>query len=283
MLIAEFGSKHNGCASHYSDRDLLIVSNDWEKINSLKNYYKNIGFSVTSFHTDKANYLAKQGSLFFKHVIDESVLIYDDLNTYNQLSNNWSPKNNYNGEIESNVDLLELVRFVPQSKYSNNYLLDMLIISIRNILIRRIAESGEYVFDWENIAKVAFKYGCITYRDIEIISLSRKLKNRYRMGIYDEISRGLIDGLLSILNSLQREKIKLNYAKKNELLFLPDRFNNGSYKQLKALEAICCYYSFSPSMNHYIELVKDPNYVCATRALTNKSSRFLMHRNNISQ
>ncbi|MGO2207468.1 MAG: hypothetical protein ACTH4R_13410, partial [Staphylococcus xylosus] len=194
MLIAEFGSKHNGCASRYSDRDLLLVSNDWEKINVLKGYYKKTGFSVTPFHIDKAKFLSKNGSLFFKHIIDESVVISDKNDIYQDLSATWTPKRNYSLEIESNVDLLEILHFAPKSKFSINYLLDLMVTSIRNILIRRLAETGKYIFSWENVVRVSFEHGYITYNDIMIISYSRRLKNRYRIGVYDYIPQHLIDG-----------------------------------------------------------------------------------------
>ncbi|EIF8949692.1 hypothetical protein LF048_003362 [Vibrio cholerae] len=271
MLVAEFGSRHNGYASCYSDRDLLIVSSDWSRINFAKNYYSNIGFSVTSFHTSKAKYLAKNGSLFFKHVIDESVLISDSSGIYRELNDSWKPQSNYNREIESNIDLLEMINYMPKSKYTANYVVDMLVISVRNILIRQIAETGRYIFDWETLARVAFEYGYISYSDIALISYSRKVKNRYRMGVYDNVSHHIINGLISILNSVQNESFKLRFLSNKSILSLPERFDNGSYKQLKALEAICCLYSFDPSLMPYMELVKDPNYACATSALTNAS------------
>lgn len=271
MLIAEFGSKHNGSTSRYSDRDLLIVSNDWNRIKYNKSYYESLGFSVTSFHTSKALYLAKEGSLFFKHIIDQSHVISDHSCILGALYNNWTPKKDYEHEIESNIDLLELINYLPKSKYYANYTVDLVIISIRNILIRMLAKTGKYVFDWENLAKTAFKYGYISYNDMALITHARGIKNRYRSGVYDAISDHVVNGLISILNSIQNKKMKVRFITHKQILSLPDQFNNGSYKQLKALEAICCLYSYSPSMKQYMKLVKDPNYTCGAKALTKHS------------
>ncbi|MGE6189086.1 hypothetical protein ACLHZ7_20565, partial [Aeromonas salmonicida] len=166
MLIAEFGSKHNGLHNVYSDKDLLIISDDWEQIKKAANHYTNCGFSISTFHLDRALYLTKKGSLFFKHIIDESVVLYDGNKHLNSISHHWNARSNYNDEIESNLELLEILNYAPKCKYSNNYIADILIISIRNILIRKIASHGIYVFDWMGISKNALSLRYISLCDI---------------------------------------------------------------------------------------------------------------------
>ncbi|WP_426010735.1 hypothetical protein [Aeromonas salmonicida] len=267
MLIAEFGSKHNGLHNVYSDKDLLIISDDWEQIKKAANHYTNCGFSISTFHLDRALYLTKKGSLFFKHIIDESVVLYDGNKHLNSISHHWNARSNYTDEIESNLELLEILNYAPKCKYSNNYIADILIISIRNILIRKIASHGIYVFDWMGISKNALSLRYISLCDITLILYSRNLKNRYRSGYYDDIPRCVIEQLVSLTSRISNNKISYRFVEDKQILSMPERLNNGSYKQLRALEALCCLYSFDPKMGKYLELIKKPNYFCNTNAI----------------
>lgn len=270
MLIAEFGSRHNGKRQLNSDRDLLIVGSNWQEISSAKKQYLSRGYSISCFKNDKAEYLSRHGSLFFKHIIDECVVLSDKDNLKDNISSLWSPRNNYQEEIESNLDLLELFKSTPNNKYSHNFINDLLIISIRNILIRRLAEQGEYVFGWENIFIKAIKHGLITNNDACYLKISRQLKNAYRESLFYAIDNSFIATLLEISSKVFKVKIKLGKENKKEILGFPDYYKDGTYMQLRALELMCSYYSFDKSLASYIELVKNPSYSCSTNALTNK-------------
>lgn len=267
MLIAEFGSKHNGLHNLYSDKDLLIVSDNWGSIKQAVNHYSNFGFSISTFHLDRALYLTKKGSLFFKHIINESVVLSDNNQVFNSISQNWNARDNYTDEIESNLELLEIINYAPKCRYSNNYLADILIISIRNILIRKIASHGIYVFDWIGISRNALFLRYISLFDIDLILYSRHLKNRYRAGCYDDVPLCVIDSLVSLMSRISNNKMAYRFVEDRQILLMPERFSDGSYKQLRAIEALCCLYSFDPKMKRYIETVKNPNYFCATNAI----------------
>ncbi|MEE9704904.1 hypothetical protein [Aeromonas veronii] len=267
MLIAEFGSKHNGLHNLYSDKDLLIISDNWKNIKQAAKLYNDHGFSISTFHLDRALYLTKKGSLFFKHIIDESVVLYDNSQIFNSISHNWNARENYNNEIESNLELLEILNYAPKCKYANNYLADILIISIRNILIRKIASHGIYVFDWTGISKHALSLCYISLYDIKLILYSRNLKNRYRTGHYDNIPLSVIEQLVSLTCRISNNRISYRFVNDRQVLSMPEQLGDGSYKQLRALEALCCLYSFDPKMGKYINLIKKPNYSCSTNAI----------------
>lgn len=273
MLIVEFGSKHNGRRDLYSDRDLLIVGNDWEKISSLERHYKSYGYSISCFKKDKAEYLSGKGSLFFKHIIDEGVVVSDENNFKTETFNSWVPRDHYNDEIESNLALLEVFKSIPNNKYAQNFINDILIISIRNILIRRIAEYGEYVFGWENIFEKSKEYCLLPSDAIPVLMASRKLKNSYRANVIKSIEHNFISNILEISSKLFGLNIKLGKENKKEILNLPGNYQDGSYIQLRAVELLCSYYSFDSSLSNYIEMVRKPNYSCATKAITIVSSR----------
>ncbi|HCQ7407220.1 TPA: hypothetical protein OL778_004630, partial [Escherichia coli] len=66
----------------------------------------------------KAIYLANTGSLFLKHVIDEGKVIAGDVDIYEKVRSLWQAKNDYQYEIDSNIDIIELLYFLPENKYS---------------------------------------------------------------------------------------------------------------------------------------------------------------------
>ena len=65
--IAHFGSSLRNDFDKYSDKDLLIVAEDWATVNKLKANYQNQGWSVSTYTYSKLEYLSKQGNLFVKH------------------------------------------------------------------------------------------------------------------------------------------------------------------------------------------------------------------------
>lgn len=69
--ILIYGSSIRGNSDKYSDKDLLIVAEEYNVLNSLKDYYSQLGWSVSTYTYDKLNYLSINGYLFVKHLILE--------------------------------------------------------------------------------------------------------------------------------------------------------------------------------------------------------------------
>jgi len=272
VLVAEFGSRYNGIQDMYSDKDLLIVGTEWSNITEYSLRYELSGYSVSPFLESRALYLSSQGSLFFKHIINESSVICDKHKFLKKIKNTWEPRHNYNSEIESNIELLELLKYKPKTIHSLNFVNDLLIISIRNILIRKIAEQGQYVFGWDQIFKTSVRLGFLKERDIEVLKISKKLKNAYRSNVYLNISGSFIDEVLNIGSYILNQKLKIGRENEKQVLKSPETYQENSYKQLRALEFLCSHYSFDKSLSGYIKLIKKPNYTCSTKSLTSAST-----------
>ncbi|WP_161952896.1 hypothetical protein, partial [Escherichia coli] len=127
------------------------------------------------------------GSLFLKHVIDEGKVIAGDVDIYEKVRSLWQAKNDYQYEIDSNIDIIELLYFLPENKYSLLFVNDLLITSIGNISIRRFAAEGVYIFAWEEIFKWLCLHGLINKKEVRILLYSRKLKNAYRLKMYYKV------------------------------------------------------------------------------------------------
>lgn len=266
MLIVEFGSRLNGRARAFSDKDLLIIGDDWQKINQKAAMFS--GYSITKFKHDKANYLSANGSLFFKHVIDEGKVISDTENLMSILQNNWQPRLNYNNEIFSNIDLLEILKIVPKNRWSNMFTLDLLIITIRNILIRKLASEGIYSFGWESIFINSMQLKYLSEKDIPLLLYARILKNKYRSFSNTIINEHIIGLLLNITSRLTNTAHKVGYGNEKQLLQSLNGYKSGSYKELRVIELFCLNREYSGELINYKQLISNPNYSCSTKALT---------------
>jgi hypothetical protein len=68
-----------------------------------------------------------------------------------------------------------------------------------------------------------------------------------------------------MLGGILGSKIDFRFGKKHDIIQLPEKCNDGSYKQLRAIEFLCAFYGFSLSPQEFINWIKDPNYFCAIK------------------
>ena len=264
MLSIEFGSQKRGDFNLSSDRDLLLIGESFTKLLKEKKAKKAIGYSVTCLPTDKAKYMIKKGSLFFKHIIDEGCLVEGSDQKYYDIINNWSAPQDYNEEIDGNIELLEILSCVPKTSEGILVATDIVTISIRNILIRKLALIGRYVFSWSEVSNAAININTIDLNDKKILLHARQIKNYYRQGYDSQVSEFFLERLLIILNKILGTKIYYNFGNKHNITKLPEKCKNGTYKQLRSIELLCAYYGFDSSPKQFLEWVKDPNYFSNT-------------------
>ena len=265
MLAIEFGSKKRGDFNISSDKDMLLIGSSLAQLFKEKERKKIEGYSVSCMATTKAKYMVNQGSLFFKHIIDEGFLIEGNRGKYHEIIRDWKAAPNYQNDIDGNVELLEILSYVPQTAEGVLAATDIVTISIRNILIRKLASFGLYVFAWEQVASAAMKHNFITSNEKIIILHARQIKNYYRQGCDIQVSVFFLERVLDILGKIIDNKINFRFGKKQEIIQLHEKCNNGSYKQLRALELLCAYYGFSSSPPKFLSWIRDPNYFCTAK------------------
>lgn len=259
-FIVEFGSAKRGDSGFASDKDLLLVYDQNTELMALKNYYLGKGYSVSCFSKVKSNYLIESGSLFFKHIRDEGRLLHGDRISFEETLKKWAPKNNYEYQIEENFELLDVLRFLPNVHDSYLFANDLIISSLRNVLIRKIANYGIYEFSWNRIFAVATELDIVPTLDIYILRVARIYKNLYRLGYRPKISESYIQRLLNCSFNVLSSNSKIEFSSLRRL----DRFyhecKEGSYRQLRALELINIAYFGDKSLRNYNRIICDPNY-----------------------
>ena len=122
-----------------------------------------------------------------------------------------------------------------------------------------------YVFSWEKVASTAVRFNYIDVNEKIILLHARQIKNFYRQGQNIQISICFFERLLTILGKIVGVKIKFNFEKKGDIIQLHEKYNDGSYKQLRAIELLCAYYGFNSVPKEFVKWIKDPNFFCATQ------------------
>jgi hypothetical protein len=263
MLVVEFGSRRRGDYHFSSDKDLLVLASNWEEIKQETEKRKLQGYSVSAFLLGKASYLVKTGSLFFKHIADEGTLIWGPQHEYQQLISRWRPARSYDDDIAENLDLLEVLDFIPVSHFGFLVTVDILISSVRNILIRKLARYGMYIYSWNEIFQAAQKHGMIKVDDISVFLRARHLKNLYRQGDRQRVTLSFLERLLDGAERACGASLRFGFPGREEIRSLPERFDDGTYKQLRALELMCAEYSFDASLGVQLAWIRQPSYFCA--------------------
>ena len=151
MITVEFGSRMRGDYDASSDRDLLIIGDRWSQLIETSSDNRWRGYSLSRFTYDRATYLISTGSLFFKHIAEEGTLVEGSEADFQELLGAWTPAPSYRQEIEENVDLLNLVEFLPKSIVGPSVGVDIIFTALRSVLIRELAGEGFYLFSWKAI------------------------------------------------------------------------------------------------------------------------------------
>lgn len=260
--IIEFGSITRRESDKYSDKDILIIYKEKFPKDD-KKLYTNQGYSVSIFNTKKAKYLTSNGSLFFKHIILEGNQI-KGRNDLKELGKLWYPLKNYDAEIEDNLDLLSCLANTPNNIYGVLAAIDISITSIRNILIRKLANQGMYLFSWIEILIKSIELNMLTKAEANCILAGRKLKKTYRNDIYFTPSEEIIENINSVLSRFDQGR-KIAFSTHKKIINQPEKFTNGSYAQLRAIELLCAEYKFSSDLKQLRSLTQQPAYFCSTK------------------
>lgn len=268
MFVVEFGSKKRGDHDCTSDRDVLLLGDRGMEMEEHKARFTAEECNVSCFSITCARYLLSHGSLFFKHVIDEGSLIAGAVHEFERLTSAWKRARSYDCEIQSTVDLLELLSFTPLCSRGLTIGVDILVNCLRSILIRKLAKEGLYIFSWRGVLAHSSNLGFLP-RDAErVVLYARMIKNQYRRS-------GQMTGELRLLESLAEivrvttgdgDRVpRIQFSSRRNNGRLPERLPDHSYKQLRALEFLCAQYPSDPSLAPLERFFKEPNSFCSAK------------------
>jgi len=242
--IAIFGSSLREDFDKYSDRDLLVVANDFETLEKLKAEYSKDDWSISYYTYSKLKYLAENGSLFIKHLQNESKIIIDKKDKLKKILNEFKPKNNYKNDIQDCENYFDIIRAIPKTNLGFAWFCDSLYAGLRNYLVFKNAENGIFEFSFIKLLNGLKKQGKIKQSDVETLMELRVVKRNYREGVLDELpSLSFIQKVIPIVKNigiLETVKIidSLTFQNLVDKSIIRKKFN--PYQRLRLVEGYYC-------------------------------------------
>ncbi len=242
--VAIFGSSLRADFDKYSDRDLLIIANDFKTLESLKSIYSKDDWSISYYTYSKLKYLAKNGSLFIKHLQNESQIIIDKNDRLEKILNQFNPKSNYKKDIKDCENYFDIIKIVPKTTLGYAWFCDSLFVGLRNYLVFKNAENGIFEFSFIKLLNGLKEQGLINQSDINVLKELRVVKRNYREEILDELpSLDFIKKIIPITKALGILKSvkfvdSMTFQSTIEKSIIKRKFN--PYQRLRLVEGYYC-------------------------------------------
>jgi predicted nucleotidyltransferase len=185
--VAIFGSSLRADFDQYSDKDLLVVAEDYKTLEELKKVYSEEDWSISYYTYSKLQYLSKNGSLFIKHLQKESKVIADENNRLSKILSEFNQKTTYETDILDSINYFEIIKTVPKTDLGIAWFCDSLYVGLRNYLVFKNAENGIFEFSFTKLLNILNQQGVISQLEIEILKELRVVKRNYRENILDEL------------------------------------------------------------------------------------------------
>jgi len=260
--VAIFGSSLRADFDKYSDRDLLIVADDFETLERLKSDYSKEDWSISFYTYSKLEFLSKNGSLFIKHLQNESKIIIDKTGKLDKLLSDFKPKNDYKKDIQECENYFDILETIPKTDLGFAWFCDSLYVGLRNYLVFKNAENGIFEFSFIKLLRGLEKQKIITKSDVEILKELRVVKRNYREEILDELpSLSFIQKIIPIIKTIGvLETVKIVDSSKFQNIvdksIIRKKFN--PYQRLRLVEGYYC--SQELSLPELKKIISNPQF-----------------------
>lgn len=260
--IAIFGSILRDDFDKYSDKDLLIVGDDFKTLEKLKEYYLSKRWSPSIYTYSKLEYLSYNGSLFIKHLKNESQITIDNEHRLSKIISNFKEKKCYKKDINDSKWFFEILNYIPKTSLGYAWFCDSLFVGLRNYLVFENAQNGIFEFSFLKLLKILKHKGILKDRDISFLKELRVVKSNYRESNLNELpSFFFCQKIKSIFEKLDAYN-QINFVEREvfqewiERVILTKDFN--PYQRLRLLEG---YYASREIDNPEIKkIINNPQF-----------------------
>ena len=230
--IYVFGSMARRTSDAISDRDVLIVSDNTVFRTRESENWRRRGWSVAAYTPRRFSQMADSGSLFVQHIKQEGLPVADQNGLLSDLLASYKPKADYSAGISNSLQMLRLIERVRTGAVEGYWTCDILHTMLRNALILRLANEGEYLFSIGALGERLQSMGMLDAADLQVLAHLREAKAAYRARRFSGVDIGTtIDGTLRIVEKVFRIGVQRNLPTEREYL----RFAEPYY-QLRSAE-----------------------------------------------
>src|SRR5258706_9588038 len=185
--VALYGSQVRGDRDRFSDRDLLLVSDDPSALSEAKALMSRNGFSSACYSWKKLRFLSNRKALFIQHLKQESQIIFDKEGKLHSLLASYRPASSYLKQIDGARDLVSLTKCFPHTRYGVGWALDVLAVGFRNLSILTLANERKYVFSLSGILSELGKMKMIDSEQEASLLALREYKSHFRTKAYSSL------------------------------------------------------------------------------------------------
>src|ERR1043166_6518511 len=241
--MALYGSRARMDYDIYSDKDLLIVDDNFPKQFDLEKQFNDEGYSCAAYTFKKLQILSDRKTLFIQHLKQDAKILTDKNGRLQNLLNNDSPKENYNAEIEETIAYFNLLEFIPDTIEGIGWAFDVIAIGLRNYNILQLANHKIYEFSLPIILQNSQRIFNLSDDELATLIETRVAKKNYRSKKYDLLPKK--SELLSAISIIEKRygisinPILLSKNIFNEYAFKAVYSNSGfsAYQKLRMFEA----------------------------------------------
>jgi hypothetical protein len=185
--IAYYGSWVRGDDDGFSDRDLLLVSNDSEALREAKSSLSKFGYSCACYDWEKLELLASRKALFIQHLRQESQILTDRDDKLHSLLSSYLPAISYTDEITKARQMIALTECFPDTPKGIGWALDVLTVGFRNLAILTLANEGKYVFSFAKLVSELNKIGLVDSNHFRSLVNLRAYKSSFRRKQFSQL------------------------------------------------------------------------------------------------
>jgi len=173
--IIKCGSAARGDANECSDEDYVCLHDNRDiPIKILKIKYPGISF----LSSESIRRMKEKGSLFLVHLDVDGYVVEGDLGLLSAISNFRPKQPDLEKSIIASIDFIRGINWFPASRDGELWLLDILYVSLRNIIYCRNALRSVYLF---GLLEAMNSYG-LSQSDQELFLKIRQGKYAFRSG-----------------------------------------------------------------------------------------------------
>lgn len=232
--ICIFGSIARSSSDELSDKDVLIVADEFERRDLLARVWQSKGWNVSMYSPRRILKMKEVGSLFLQHIKLEGRMVVDRNDWLQHLLDSSKVKDSYREDAESSIKLaLPIERFSSSDLLSNRLLVaDISYVSIRNLGICRAADRGEFIFDYYDVVDSLRETCHLSDEETALMRSFREGKSAYRRFDTCDSVVGTIDEIKILLEKL------FGCQKLSEIpIYAPIRDLGCGYSTLRDFEA----------------------------------------------
>ena len=177
---AIFGSYARGDSDQLSDRDLLLVGEDYKNLKLASSRLEDMGWSCSALTWSQLLREGKRKSLFVQHLKLEGIVIRDTCDKLLNFLYCSEPRCDYSWEIDQAKDLIGLIECIPLNEWGSIWALDVLMVGFRSFGYAKLANEGMFHFSYDEVLNGLHTIGLLKSSDLPVLKALRKWKHSYR-------------------------------------------------------------------------------------------------------